>query len=339
MEKLKEITYLRGFAILAVIMIHLTSGYLNYPSDCTTFFVFGVINRGLQFAVPLFLFLSALLLAYKHKNTDSINLPKFYLKRLSKVVLALILWSVIYIWYYKSPVNWEAIKGYLLLGNASYHLYFIPIIIQLYLFFPIFGLLNKKTKLFKNFIICITTFVLLQLAFTGIIRINLFRSYPYFYLLLLTYILPIGLGLFIGFNYEEVIKNLNVKSFLVLLVLTLIYGGLYTNSEMYNYSTYISTLFVSFYWSLASITLLNFSIFIKKDIILKEISDKSFTIYLSHPLILSLVQIWLINNPTRLSNNAFINFSLLLIAKLIIVLGTSYLIGVVVRIPKIIKNT
>ena len=156
MGKLKEITYLRGFAILAVIMIHLTSGYLNYPSDCTTFFVFGIINRGLQFAVPLFLFLSAILLGYKHKDDKKINLPKFYLKRLSKVILALILWSIIYIGYYNYPIfnlnalNWETIKGYLLLGNASYHLYFIPIIVQLYLFFPLFWLLNKKQNYLKT---------------------------------------------------------------------------------------------------------------------------------------------------------------------------------------------
>ena len=107
---------------------------------------------------------------------------------------------------------------------------------------------------------------------------------------------------------------------------------------MYNYSTYISTLFIPIYWSLASITLFNFSLFIKKDIILKEISDKSFVIYLSHPLVLDHVKIWLADNPTRLSNNALINFFLLFIVKFVIVLGISYLIGLVIRIPKMIKN-
>ena len=59
MEKLKEIDFLRAFAILAVVIIHLTSDFLVYPKDSSTYITFGILNKSLQFAVPLFIFISS----------------------------------------------------------------------------------------------------------------------------------------------------------------------------------------------------------------------------------------------------------------------------------------
>ena len=225
MEKIKEIDYLRGLTTIFVIIIHLTSSCLTYPKDSFTYQIFGSINCALTFAVPSFLFISALVMTYQLKHKEKINWIKFIFKRIFKVLSALILWTIIYVLYWGNPQNitLKSIIGYLILGNASYHLYFIPLIIQLYLIFPLIWFIAKKTSKIKvntilSFCICFITGAILQYAFTTIFRLNIFKTFIYFATIIFSYTLPITIGVWIGFNYNEV-KNFFNKFFILFLIL------------------------------------------------------------------------------------------------------------------------
>src|SRR5574344_1600476 len=191
MGRLKEMDFLRGIGVFAVIIIHLTSTYITYPADSSTYLIWGSINRFFGFAVPLFLAISALVMTYNAKEVGGIDAGRFYLKRLSKVIFALLIWTGIYLVYLKfngygivNPFSHpgEFIKEYILLGHACYHLYFIPIIIQLYLLFPLIWkgiecFQKIKVNFYLNFFGWFTVLLLTQWFFA---KINQWYIYEHF---------------------------------------------------------------------------------------------------------------------------------------------------------------
>ncbi len=331
MEKIKEIDYLRGVATLLVILIHITSSCLTLPKDSLLYTVVGSFNCAITFAVPAFLFISALVMTYKLKNTEKVNWIKFVLKKIFKVLSALILWSIVYITFWEPNVelSLKKIIGYLCLGNASYHLYFIPLIMQLYLIFPLIWFATKKISKLKlnqilSFFICITMGLILQSAFTIIFRLSIFKTFTHFASIIFSYTLPVTLGIWIGFNYNTLKSFYNNWFIFIVSLLTVFAGYRYVNLEFINY-TYTSTLLFSpVYWSLIILTLVYLLRYINRSIFLEEISKKSFIIYLAHPLVLS----FLPNNfEISIFSSSSINYIFMLLIKFIIALTASYLLA------------
>lgn len=333
MEKIKEIDYLRGLATLFVLLIHITSTYISYPQNSAVYLIGGSFNCALTFAVPAFLFISALVMTYQLKNKEKINWLKFIGKRIVKVLSALILWSIIYIicWGNLQNITLKNIISYLVLGNASYHLYFIPLIIQLYLIFPIIWMIAGFTKKIKvntvlSFILCFIISAVLQYSFTTIFRLNIFKTFIYFSTIIFSYTLPIAMGTWIGFNYSKV-KNFFNKYFITFLLLgTVIACIYYVKVEFINYTYKTTLLFSPFYWVLIILSLTYLLRYIKSCPFLEEISKKSFIIYLVHPLILNIV-----NNHINFSiiNSTFFNYLINIALKFIIILSISYLISLI----------
>lgn len=95
MGKRERITYLellRGILIIAVVAIHTTSfSVTKLPTGSTLYPLYYIVNVGCNFAVPGFLFLSALLLFY-HYDGRQLNWLSFYKKRIKKVVVPYLFW-------------------------------------------------------------------------------------------------------------------------------------------------------------------------------------------------------------------------------------------------------
>lgn len=332
MDKIKEIDYFRRLATIFVIIIHLTSSYLTYPKESITYFLFGSLNCALTFAVPAFLFISALIMTYQIKNTQNIKWIKFISKRIFKVLSALILWSIIYVFYWGNLKNLtlKSIIGYLTLGTASYHLYFIPLIIQLYIIFPFIWFITKKTSKIKlntllSFLLCIIIGAGIQYSFTTIFRLTIFKTFTHFSTIIFSYTLPITIGVWLGFNYIKVKNFFNKFLISFLIILTILCGYYYVNFEFINYTYRATLLFSPFYWSVVIITMLYLLRYIKKSTFLSKISKYSFIIYLSHPLILDIVNKEL--KPFSVTSSSFINYSIDVVIKLIIVLTIAYLLS------------
>ncbi|MEX1031613.1 MAG: acyltransferase family protein [Paenibacillaceae bacterium] len=153
-EQIREIYIFRAIAILAVIMIHATSESIGKINKESLYYpLYNGLNIFSSFAVPTFIFLSGLVMFYSYYDRDltRATLLAFYKKRLLYIVLPYVVISTIY-FAMKLTLNAHmtfgtGLKQYvyqLLTGGAYTHLYFVFLIIQFYLLFPLLLLLQDS---------------------------------------------------------------------------------------------------------------------------------------------------------------------------------------------------
>ncbi|RCX19000.1 acyltransferase-like protein [Fontibacillus phaseoli] len=92
-EKLAEIEILRGMAFLAVVLQHTIAGIFYQPGLSPLTLTVGTTVLGLiRFAVPLFVFITGVVLFY---NYDAkINYVDFLRKRFKQVIIPYLSWTV-----------------------------------------------------------------------------------------------------------------------------------------------------------------------------------------------------------------------------------------------------
>lgn len=155
--KLKEIEVLRGLAFLAVVMQHVIAGLFYQPGLSPGVLTVGTTFLGLtRYAVPLFVFITGVVLFYNYDG--KLNFGSFLLKRFRQVVVPYLAWTVFYyVWIallsgVSAKTTWMQLYDILhlaLTGKASYHLWFMVMIIPFYLLFPLFRLLLPKQGSWK----------------------------------------------------------------------------------------------------------------------------------------------------------------------------------------------
>lgn len=177
----KKIQAIRGFAIIAVVIIHCTP---DFSMPIEVFF-----RPFVNFAVGTFLFLSGML-----SNVATWN-P---LKRIKKVLVPYIIWTLIY-----AVINYEiasGIKGfvilyikYLLLGTGATMLYFVFVYCEFTLLIPAIDNLANSSNYMLGFAITPTEIILCRLLpvligetvnpyIKTIMRISCLGWFSYFYL-------------------------------------------------------------------------------------------------------------------------------------------------------------
>src|SRR5665647_1416684 len=140
--------------MMAVIMIHVTSEFLTKINKHSWYFAFyNGLNIFSPFAVPAFIFISGLVMFYTYYNkplTGS-ELLSFYKKRMLYIIFPYIMISTFY-YALKLALGFKiallaGVKLYLiqlLTGGAYAHLYFMFIIIQFYMLFPLLLFIAKR---------------------------------------------------------------------------------------------------------------------------------------------------------------------------------------------------
>ncbi|KLK87179.1 hypothetical protein SZ63_11270 [Methanoculleus sediminis] len=171
-----EINFLRAFAILAVISIHVSAYFTRMDAINGLGALYMSIDVLSHFAVPLFIVLSGFVLYNKY--SDDIDIKWFYKKRLKSVLPQYLIFSTFYLaaTYTGSivlarPVNLDLphiIYRYLT-GGCFYHLWFFVLIIQLYLLYPAILRLYNYFDLRGR---------LLELLFTAYLIGVLYNVYP-----------------------------------------------------------------------------------------------------------------------------------------------------------------
>lgn len=119
----------RAIAIIAVVMIHTT------PAGQWQVFCKPFIN----FAVATFIFLSGYL-----TKADNENWLKFYVRRITRVLVPYIIWTVIYSIPDIQSSGPSALVKNMLCANATTTLYYIFVYIQFVLLTPLLGKLAKS---------------------------------------------------------------------------------------------------------------------------------------------------------------------------------------------------
>ena len=158
-RKITEVSVFEFFLCMFVILIHLLSEGINvFPKWSVLSIVFFTVTKLTTFAVPAFIFTSALKLFYKFSERKFTYAP-FLLDRIRKIYLPYIIMVVIYyiIFVYAFHIyefNPVSLIKYILNGDLSAQFYFVVLIMQFYLLMPLWILLSKhKSKLFNTIII------------------------------------------------------------------------------------------------------------------------------------------------------------------------------------------
>jgi len=212
-----SIHFMRIMACLMVVLIHISATpvvSLTPNSPAQAFFV--SLNQIAKPAVPIFIFISGFLLhnIYRGKPLSPFV---YWKKRLPKLVVPYVLWSLGYYFiymkmgYYPLDINF-VLKG-LLLGTFIYHLYFMVIIIQFYILYPLLHVL--ATKIGENM-----TFLLILALQIGLIAI----PFEWRDRLFITYFSYFGLGLLLSVHLPKLSQL--CKPYLLHFIAFLCVGGL-----------------------------------------------------------------------------------------------------------------
>jgi len=141
---------LRSLAVTTVIFLHVLSSLKGgvYTTVSWHHLTIGLDQLG-RFCIPLFVALSGYGLMQKYQ-TKPFTWSEFLERRVFKLLPAYCVASLIFYLIFWFLPSWQAsgeilpFWKQLLLGRADYHLYFVPMIFQLYLVFPlIMGLVKK----------------------------------------------------------------------------------------------------------------------------------------------------------------------------------------------------
>lgn len=226
--KKNYISILNVLACIGVVILHTFE--TGYTSDAN--FVFEVLIRAIAYcAVPVFFMITGATLIDYRERYDT---KTFFKKRLLKVIIPLIIWSIIYfiINFFKgkfsiNDLSFKFVFEYFFLVKTNPIFWFFVVIIGIYLAIPVISLIPQKTRRKAFLYIIIITFVFNQFLPDLLYHLNL--NYNYDLKFPLTYSGWISF-IFIGYyidKYEIVKKHrviiyvLGIIGFLTMVVPTI----------------------------------------------------------------------------------------------------------------------
>lgn len=177
-ERLQEFDILRAFCALSVIAIHVTAGFAE-ASD-----VGYVWNQAMRYAVPMFIILSGFMLFHADREKQKVSYVPFLQKRFKKVLIPYLLWTTFYVAYASRSqfddwlVQNEAViplalwAKHLVMGTGYVHLYFLLIICQLYILYPLLLRWVRQSPLLAlsvSFVVTLASQMMIYLHQTGVL--------------------------------------------------------------------------------------------------------------------------------------------------------------------------
>jgi probable poly-beta-1,6-N-acetyl-D-glucosamine export protein len=281
---------LRVLAIFAVIMIHTTTRTIQASNNDLNDFSFTLfLNQIFRFAVPMFFIVSGYVLEFNYR---SVPYHTFIKKRLGKIFIPYLFWSLVYYFFiFKNPS--ESFIREIISGDASYQLYFIPALFLFYLIFPFLH------KIYSNIsgILVVTLLATLQISFLAYdYYVKPFRLFYPVSVVLLNYFAFL-LGMIFVHKKAVIGSAIGKYKYLVSAVILLFGVGIYLEGK----DRYLSTSnYLSFYSSwrpsviiysiLLTVVLYyflrNFKM-VKR--LIKKLSEISFFVYFIHVAVLTYV--------------------------------------------------
>ena len=138
--RLAAIEYIRGISMMGVIGIHIGSQYIMNPA--ANIHLVALFETFTRFSVPIFFFISAFGLFYNLNINAPFDFVSFTKRRLKTVLIPYLAWSLFYLFHdgilygvgFPDPLHLLSI---LFFGNAKYQLYFMVILLWFYLLMPL----------------------------------------------------------------------------------------------------------------------------------------------------------------------------------------------------------
>ncbi|MCC8423738.1 acyltransferase [Mucilaginibacter sp. UR6-11] len=241
-QNLDWINSLRLIALFAVIVLHVSAiplgqyGHLPVATWLTADFY----NALVRFAVPVFVMITGALLLHREYE-----LGDFLKKRLSRVVVPFLFWSLVYVGYswYNEEITfngsaWANIKQVLhqLKYGSSYHLWYVYMLIGLYFFIPVIGKFVRnatKPEIEYFLVMWLITMIITQplvSRFNPQVDLHYFAGYAGY----------LVLGHYLTFNVKYSRRLVVWMWILVMMLVIMITGGTYL---LYKYTALITLLY------------------------------------------------------------------------------------------------
>lgn len=294
-RKITEISVFEFFMCMFVILIHLLSeGVDTFPKWSFGSVLFSSLTRLTTFAVPGFVFTSAVKLFYKYGDSARFSYGKFLWGRCRKIIfpylLAVTVYYAVFVWIlHLYPYHFDQYLDFLISGNISAQFYFVILILQFYLLMPIWLSFSRiKIRAFGlilSAVACGIT-ILSRMYFpysAGIAKV--FPSYLIFWIL----------GTYVGLYYdtfERLVKQNKLPIYIGWLILAVVHCILsymqFCGRIVYRFSPVLVVFFCLFaifgFYSYARDLTLSLERLGKG--LLTSISQASYDIYLWHCLII-----------------------------------------------------
>lgn len=222
-QRALEIDLIKIVSCLAVIAIHVSARGISDPAITgITRNVSQFVNGISFFAVPSFIFLSGLALMLRYHG-EPVSYASFVKKRTGSIVFPYLFWSFTYflIYTFGGFYNFDLnnILAVIFLGMGEYHLYFVVILFQLYLLFPLLKAIIEQLGTAVGSLLVLA----IHLAYSAYTP-----SFPYMDRIFVPYLVFFCAGMFWGRHYEE-LKGWTRDHGVPISCIYLIFSGLYLN--------------------------------------------------------------------------------------------------------------
>ncbi|PJZ44175.1 acyltransferase family protein [Leptospira brenneri] len=264
---------LRGFAMIGIVMIHIHSYFqFFHPADTSVIRTTLFFSNLSRFSVPLFILTSAIFLRKKEG---------YWVSKIKNLLIPYTLASIIgYFIKYNDYTVLEFLQFYIL-GKVFAPFYFVPLLMQFYIFFYIFEkfLLNHQyTK-----VLLLVTFLVNLASNLGIFDSILPKDYHS--ISIFNYIFFFQLGIQIGLSKDEKHRPTENVSFLfgtfffVFLFFLICFSGVYGIDFKNHHLIYPSFVFLAIWEILPKFNQ-------KLATIVSFIGNNSLFIFLLHPFVI-----------------------------------------------------
>ena len=306
MKREENLDILKILACIMVITIHVSAYYVtNYEKVGGNYFIIGNIwDSFARPAVPIFILLAG---KYALSNEKNIGIKYYYKKSFKNIYIPTLIYSILYFYLkillgyilnFEVEDKFSPIKQ-LIVGKPFYHMWYLYMAIGLYLLVPFLIRLRIKIgeKVFRNIGIFFIILGLIILLFQNYLekinfydREDILKYLKYFWMFnqfkFINY-----LGYFmLGYSLKD--KKINFKlgiigAFISLLIMFFLVE--FTKNLFYYSNNFFFVLIASI---LLYLSFLNLKI--NKNIsLITKITKKTFSIYLLHAGILSIIQLFL----------------------------------------------
>lgn len=313
-DKVPFFDWLRAVALIAVVIIHISSPLMNMNwARNDGFWWLGLFwQSSVRFAVAMFVVITGATLL-----TKAIAPLSFYKRRLIRVVLPGLFWVPAY-WVFRwfmlapqqRPVGVKPVLDWALelfdREGVSKHLWYLYMIILLYALMPLIAAVLKKLS-FRSIMVVLCFWILLNLVqMAGVFSLD---SLPAIVVKLYNYLLYTGY-LIVGYVLVKYFHNINLpKSFSGSVFLSTVLVAAFVTYVLCYYNQRQTTTFMSTFCLNTLIQVLAVYFFFKSLTIdnkfmlrlLGLLSNYSFGIYLVHIMVISLLYrvgvFWTMANP------------------------------------------
>ena len=156
-ENISRILYidiLRSVSVFAVVLLHASAPFVEnlYSNGAKIWWMGNIIDSATRWCVPVLIMISGRLMLSSQKEME---IFRFLKRRLSKVLIPLLVWSFVYmVWYRELAFKLNISMVVLFIrnfyeGNVYVHLWYLYMLVGLYLITPIIKTYVNNTNLWN----------------------------------------------------------------------------------------------------------------------------------------------------------------------------------------------